>query len=193
MSSPAGKILICNRALQILGAKRISTLEDNTVTARACATCYDIIRESELQAHWWRFAITRAELAAAAPVPSWGRANSFPLPADYLKMFHTYPELNTNAIDYEVEGKQILSNNTGPLQIRYVKNVTDVTFFPALFKEALASAMSVAMVEELTQSNPKAQLAAAVYDRAILKARRANAFENVPEVTPDDDWITARL
>jgi hypothetical protein len=193
VASPAGKITICNRALQLLGAKRIADLTDNTVSARACNVCYDPLRQAELEKHWWRFAIKRAQLAAVSPAPTWGRANAFQLPSDYLKLFKPYPEDATNTLDYEIEGTQILSDWSAPLYIRYVWNVTDTNVMTALFKEALSAAMAVGMCEELTQSNTKKQAVAAIYDEAIKQARKYNAFETVPVMPPEDDWITARL
>ena len=120
MASPAGVINICNRALQLLGQKRIADFSDNSASARACSSCYDILRKAELRKHPWKFAIQRAELAADAVQPSWGKANGFQLPSDFLKLVNDYPETNTLDRDYEIEGRAIYSNNSSPLQIRNI-------------------------------------------------------------------------
>jgi hypothetical protein len=57
---------ICNRALQKLGAARITSLTQDTPNARSCNVAYNVLRKAELRSHPWSFAIKRAELAADA-------------------------------------------------------------------------------------------------------------------------------
>ena len=80
----ASVVDICNRALQKLGAKRISALAEASSSARAVNLAYTIIRQAELRKFDWNFAITRVQLAADSPAPTWGRTNSFTLPNDFL-------------------------------------------------------------------------------------------------------------
>lgn len=188
----AGVILICNRALQLVGAKRIVDLDDNSVSARACDTCYESLRDAELQKHRWRFAIKRAALAASATTPTWGRANEFPLPSDYLKMVPAYDEDNALDIDYEIEGRSILSDMTAPLYIRYIYRVTDPNLMHPLFKEMLSHAMAIGMCEELTQSNVKRAGLKDDYRDIRAEARKANAFETRGQKPPEDPWLTVR-
>ena len=90
---------ICNRALQKLGAQRIADLDEGTKNARECKACYSILRDAELRAHPWNFAITREQLAADAMAPAFGRARAFPLPSGFLRLLPSYPEENLNSKD----------------------------------------------------------------------------------------------
>jgi hypothetical protein len=192
LASTAGKISICNRALQLLGAKRITDVTDSSVSARAVATCYDVLRRAELRKHWWRFAIKRATLPAISPIPDWGKANGFTLPTDCLKLFHTYPERLRTYSDFEVEGGVIYTNESAPLYIRYVADIEDTNLMDDTFREVLSAAMAVGMCEELTQSNTKKQMVLNDYSMALREARKANAFESIAAVSPDDDFVTVR-
>lgn len=183
---------ICNRALQKLGAARITSLTENTPNARSCNVAYEVLKKAELRAHPWNFAIARAELAADATEPDWGRANSFTLPSDFLRLIDDYPELNLNSKDWQIEGKKILTNDSAPLYIRYIYDVTDPNEFDALFVEALASRMAMELCEEITQSNSKIQTASQMYKDTIREARRNNAIENVAAKPPEDEWVTVR-
>lgn len=183
---------ICNRALQKLGAARITELTQDTVSARACNVCYEILRDAELRAHPWNFSVKRAELAASATEPEWGRANEFPLPSDFLRLLPDYPEDNRNTKDWQIEGQSILSDDDDPIYIRYVYRVTDVSIMDPLFREALSCRIAIELCESLTQSNTKKDGLRADYERSIREARRANAFENVPAIPAEDSWITAR-
>lgn len=183
---------ICNRALQLLGAKRISDIAEDSKNARACDNCYETIRDAVLSDHPWNFAIQRHSLAADADEPEWGRANSFTLPAGCLKPLPPYPEDNFVERDWVVENGKILTDEDAPLYLRAVMQITEVGQMHPLFVEYLAHEMALAMCEELTQSNSKKEALRTARNEILSRARRANAIENVPIDAPTDSWITGR-
>jgi hypothetical protein len=188
----ASDVEICNRALQKLGAKRITSLTENSVNARACNSAYRSVVDAELEDHDWNFAVQRAELAADSAEPDWGRARSYTLPADFIRLADDYPEDNVNNKDWQIEGKKILSDDTAPIYIRYVYRVTDPNEMTPLFREAVAARMALELCEEITQSNTKKELLKDDYDKIIKKARKSNAFQRVAQDSPEDSWITVR-
>jgi hypothetical protein len=188
----ASVVGICNAALQKLGAERINDLLEDSANARSCNAAYERLRDAELRAHPWRFAMTRASLPADADAPEFGKARSFPLPDDWLRMLPPYPEMNMNDLDWEIEGRSIYTNDSAPLDIRYIRLVEDPNEMDALFREALAARMAHEMCEEITQSNTKQQLAADNYKNAIREARRTNAIESISAEPPTDTWETCR-
>ena len=188
----ASEVEICNAALQKLGAQRITALTDNSVNARACNAAYARLRVAELRKHSWNFAIARDALAVDATAPAFGRANSFTLPSAFLRLLPPYPEDNLSDRDWIIEGRAILTDESAPLYVRYIADVTDPNTMDPLFRDALAARMAWEMCEEITQSNTKRQLATADYNEAIAAAKRTNAIEMVPAKSPDDTWITVR-
>lgn len=183
---------ICNRALQHLGAKRISSLSEDSTNARACNTAYEAVRDAELRKHPWSFAIDRASLAASATAPAFGRANSFQLPSDFIRLLPPYPEDNKNSRDWQIEGTKIYSDEDAPLKVRYIKREEDPNVMDPLFREALSAALAVSLAEALTQSNTKKQVAAGIYSEIIGDARKVNAFERVAQAPPEDSFVTVR-
>lgn len=192
----ASVVEICNRALQKLGAQRIAAIDENSKNARECAAAYAALRDAELRAHPWNFSITRAQLAASADTPAFGRTRSFPLPATFLRLLPSYPEQNFNDKDWQIEdGDEVLAiftNDSAPLNIRYVQQVADPNKMDPLFREALAARMAMELCEAITQSNSKWQLAEAAYNRAITTAKHTNAIENVAQAPAEDTWISVR-
>lgn len=188
----ASETEICNRALQKVGAKRITSLSQDSHSARACNVAYATCRDAELRAHPWSFAIARATLAADATAPDWGRGYSFQLPTDFLRMHQPYAEDNTYQLDYVIEGQKILTDQPAPLYLRYISQVTDPNRMDVLFREAVAARLAVEVCEELTQSNTKLQNLTAAYGAIISEARRTNAIEKPPQEALEDSWITAR-
>lgn len=207
MSSP---VEIANRALQKLGAKRISAFADGSANARAVQTCYDVLRQAELRKHRWSFAIQRFSLAADATAPLFGRQNRFQVPTGFLKMIDPDPDWNyvgtmggtivgnnTQSMyqfsDYAIEGGYILTDASAPLNIRAVMNIEDCNLMDPLFREALAAKMAEEMCEEITQSNAKKESARTDYKEAVAEAKKANGIELPPQEAPLDTFITARL
>ncbi len=188
----ASEVEICNRALQKLGAKRITSLTQDSVNARACNVAYEVVRDGLLRSHFWNFAIKRAELAADSSAPDWGRTNSFPLPTDFMKLAPLYPEDNVNDLDWVIEGRNILTDDSDPIQIRYIYRVTDPNEMDPLFRELLATVLAFEVCEEITQSNSKKESLRKDRGEIIAEARKANAFESVSAEPPQDSFITAR-
>ena len=186
MASP---VAICNRALQKLGAKRIVSLDDvGVVNASRCKAAYPMIRDQELRKRAWNFAIKRVLLPADTGVPPFDFLHAYTLPSDCLRF------LPKNTVtDWQPEGRQILTNDGAPLQLRYIARIEDSTVFDDNFVEALAAKMAYELCEEITQSNSKQANAKQDYKDAIFEAAKLNAFEKFPEEPPEDPWVTARL
>ena len=189
----ASEVDICNRALQKLGAERITSLTQDSANARACNLCYEPIRDAELRAHPWNFAIKRASLAADSTAPSFGYDSAYTLPSDCLRVMPPDVSVNFNTFDWQIEGRKILTNYDAPLEIRYVKRETDPNQYDPLFIECLSAKIAVELCELLTQSNSKGSAARDDYIRAIRDARKMNAFENISAETQTDTWITCRI
>lgn len=188
----ASNVEIANRALQKLGAKRIVTLTEDSRNARAINAAFDTLREAELREHTWSFAVKRVALAADAVAPAFGKARYFQLPSDFLRLLPPDPELNYNDLDWQIEGRMIATNDSAPLNVRYVYSVTDPNTMDVLYREALASRIAYELCEEITQSNTKKEAAIADYDSAIAKAKRTNAIERTASKPPEDSWVTIR-
>lgn len=188
----ASDVEICNVALQKLGAARISSLTEASVNARHCATAFEPQRDAELRAHPWSFAIVRAQLPADAVAPLFGKARSFTLPSDFIRLLSPDETLNFNNLDWKIEGNKIITDDSAPLSIRYVSRVTDANRMDTLFREALASRIALQICEPVTQSNTKMDRVERQYKAAVSEARRTNAIEKTAETPPEDTWVTVR-
>ena len=192
---------VCNLALQRLGTKAITSLSEDTTAGRECNRVYAHARDSELRSHPWSFARSRTRLAADTAAPAFGFSNAFSLPADYIRLLPARSVANTSVtlggidanIDWQIEGRKILTNDASRLDIVYLKRVTDPNEFDALFTDLLVSRIAMDVAEKVTQSNTKKTNAEGRYRVAKDEAKRANAFERPPQETPEDTWVLARL
>jgi hypothetical protein len=74
---------IANRALQLVGATRITSFSENSKAAAEVQFCYDKLRRTELERNLWQFSIGRAWLyplnqtSMQLQVPAWGATNTY--------------------------------------------------------------------------------------------------------------------
>jgi len=188
----ASNVEIANRALQLLGAKRITSLDEDSRNARAINAAFEPVKLAELRKHPWNFAIKRASLAASATEPLFTKDNSFPLPSDFVRLAEQDPEDLTNDLDWQIEGRNIITNDSAPLEIRYIYNVTDPNEMDVLFRESFAAKLAEVLCEEITQSNAKKADAKETYKEIIAEAKKANAIERHSQNPPEDTWVTVR-
>lgn len=183
---------IANLALQKLGAARITSLAENKPNARTINACYTAIRDRELRAYAWGFAKTRASLAADATAPAFGPSNAFVLPADYLRLLKP----RDRRVDWLIENHNgnvaVLTYDSAPLEIVYIRRITDPTKFDALFSEALACKLAWHTCEEITQSNQKKADILTEYRMSISEARRTNSIEKESDEPLEDEWVSVR-
>jgi hypothetical protein len=186
------EVSICNLALQKLGAKRISALDDDSREAESVNACYETLRDRELAAYHWNFAKTRVTLAPDATAPEFTFTYAFLLPADCLNIIKPA----RLGLDWHVENHNgslaILTNDGDEIDLRYIAKITDPTRFHPVFVDMLACKIAWHCCEELTQSNTKKDAVAQEYMLARKDARRMNAFSVNQQPQPVDGWLAAR-
>jgi hypothetical protein len=129
--------------------------------------------------------------------------NIFKLPAGFLRLAPQYPKSGTTTFlggptgitynDWVLENGFLLTSDTGPIPLRFVADVTDVSRMDPMFCEGLAARVALEVCEPLTQSTAKLGAIAKIYDEWISTARVVNAIEQGPDQPPDDDFVTCRL
>lgn len=187
---------ICNNALVKVGSERIVSISDEVKQAQTLAAIWDMKRESELAAYPWKFAMTRASLPALVTAPAFGFGFAYQLPSDYLRMVevgeHWVLYSPTESGDmFSIEGSQILCDEASPLNIRYIRSVTNPGEFTALFAEVFACRLALELSNALTESIPTKRDLKEDYRVALTAARRSSAFERAPQRHPEDTWSLA--
>ena len=192
----ASEVDICNRALAKPGADPIMLLTDPSKPAKLLNGMFGIVRDAELRANRWSFAMKRTSLTALVDPPAWGYAYQYPLPPDFIGLVQVndvYIRPGTKeTLPWQLEGGLILTNLPAPLKMRYVSQVTNSGLFDALFVEALACKLAFESCETLTQSGQKLEAIGNQYKFAISRAAQVNAIENPPDELPLGSWLETR-
>lgn len=188
----ADVVTLVNGALQLLGAKRISSLTDDAPAARAANACLGDVRDEVLAAHPWTFAIARATLATVSGSPGYTEDRMtviYAKPADFLRLL----AVNVPGALIKLEGTRILSD-TESLKIRYLyRNVDPTSYLPA-FTSALQFRLAAQLAFTLTESTSKMRELLTAYDERLLPAAKSqDAQQGTPMPARQDEWETARF
>ena len=183
-------VAIANLAATTIGtAARLTSPGDDTTLGRAVASVWEIERQAALRDGAWNFAMKRAELAAVLPPPVHQFQSRFQLPADCIRLIEIYDLLRDH---WQVEGRAINADSTGPLKIRYLADIEEPALFDALFAKAFALRIACAIGNRIAGSSFKEELNWDKYRQALAEARRVDAMENPPIEAAESSWIEAR-
>lgn len=198
----ASKTDVFNRALTKLGDARVIDPTDDSEAAIVINNMFDIVRDAELRANTWNFSVKRDSIAALVSTPAFGFSYEYQKPGDCLRFimigdfyvgysladYRTMPEAA-----YQIEGNKILTDLAAPLNIKYVRSVTNVGDWDPLFVEYFACVLALESCPRLAGSRGDKEQLRQDRKEALLTAVRADAIENPPELIADDSWIMSRL
>lgn len=194
---------IMNMALSAVAANNISSPDDESPTARQCKLYYEQIVGEELQKHAWSFAKAQASVAADFAAPAFRYARQFTMPDDFLRLveleqswvFDIIRGADTDAFPtYELQGNRLLTDLGSPLGFTYIrKSVDEPAMWPPLFVSVVAGALARRIAFVLTKSDGAVKMADAFYQDAVRAARRSNAIQHPPRVSPDGSWTVGRF
>lgn len=198
----SSQVAIAKRALIKLGAGTITSLTDDGPKAVALNESFAPVRDAELRRRRWKFSIARASLPALSATPAFGYSYAYQVPDGFLRLLQVGDyDLGAPLNDefaaaptalYSLEGRQILTNLTAPLKVRYIQQVADVSQWDAAFQEAIASRLAYECCYRITQSTEREDRCLRDYKMALQEAVRANALESAAERASDDTWLRVR-
>lgn len=184
---------ICNRALDLLGAEPITALAGASVAARLCNRNFIPARDAVLRAYPWNEAVARAALAADVTAPTWGFDYAYTLPTDCLRVVTIEAESDSTGA-WRVEGRKILTDVGAPLNIRYIRQLTDPGLIGPMLADAIAARLAAQIAFGVTNNASMAQQMQALAEQAIRDARQIDALEqSQDEALIADDWVNARF
>ena len=152
-------IAICNRALDLLGADPITSLEDGSKPAGLCQRNFGPAADSVLRLYPWNAALRRARLPALAEMPAWGYAHQYQLPQGPEPAYCLRLLAVDGCEDYRVEGRRVVTDAPPPLDILYLGRIADAAEYDALLAEAIAAKLAVQLAGNLTESGSRIEAA----------------------------------
>lgn len=179
---------IANLALLRVGAEPIIAITEPNNRARSCLIAWPIVRRQVLRSHSWNSATVRAQLPSLLAPPAWGFATAYTVPADCLHV----AEVDTT-YDWRVERGQILTDGSGTLDIRYVRDEEDTERYDASLTAVFAIRLAVEIVERVTNNGTKKQILLQEYLVALNEAKMDDGQEQSPAEFEEDRWVSVRF
>jgi hypothetical protein len=185
----ADETQIANIALTLMGQPRVLSIDDDRASARTLKAVWDTERQSAIREGSWNFATRRAGLAAKPSFVSYPFKFGYPLPADCLRLLEV---LDFDYTEWQNEGGAILCDRSGPVYIRYLRDVPEMAEWDAAAVAAFARRLALLCGDKIAGSAFDAAGVERSYERLIAGAKSTDAMENPPIEQAESGWILAR-
>lgn len=184
-------VQICNIALAKIGSDSfITSLDEDTKSARHCSIFYEPIRDSLLRSHLWRFARKQYQLAPLVSAPLFDGGYYFQMPVDCLRIVGTDEDYFGGYGRWSVEGDKILAD-TNVLNIVGIQRITDESLFDAIFIEAFATKLAHELCLPMAQSESLKATLKQDMREIIIRAAHVGATEQDSQKFIAETLITA--
>lgn len=196
----ASQILIANWALTLIGEKRLSSLSDDTQNAELIADLWDAVRDATIARAAWHDFIERTSLAADSATPAWGFDYQYSLAANVVRPLQIGPYYvgvdlsayrSSDAAEYRIEQRKILTNLGAPLDVKWLINSTEVGLWQPCFAKLMAADLAETINPRVTENEAIGQRLTQWRIAAWYEANTANAIEDPPEPVADSEFIAA--
>lgn len=191
---------ICNLALSHVGGLRISSIEEQSETARTCRTIYPIARDQVLRDHAWGFAERRRKLSLLAnlTIPGFEYAYQYPqdclLAREIFRADQALPPILYRVMRHEDNLTKMIATNEAEAILVYTCKIEDEDQFDSSFITAFAWRIAVDLAIPITKKTAFQDIAERAYGLAIGAAARVDNLEG-EEPAPDQfkSFLKARL
>lgn len=183
-------VALCSRALIRIGAKALTSFEDDTVEADIAGTLYGNIRDDLLSSYAWSFATGQAVLAELETAPIADYDKAYQLPNDFLRALSAGSNGRGRGVEFRIN-KQVLHTNADNVLLTYIFRPDESTF-PPFFDAALIARLSAEFVIPVTESTSRAEAFLKLADDAFARARQIDAQQDTPARIESFSLIDAR-
>ena len=176
----ASAVDIANSALNLLGASTISAFTDDSKNARLVNQRYEPVRDRVFRSHAWNCLHKRVQLAQNSTTPVVEYSFAYALPSDCLRVLKVHNGTTDSIqsdIDYKIEGRKILTNDTS-VKLVYVARITDPNEMDVLLRETISAALASDIAYAVTANATLQQRMAEKYQLKLSEARHAKEKSN---------------
>lgn len=182
---------ICNKALTLVGANPIVSIDDDSQNARVVNRVYELSLKSILSEAPWNFALRRKLLSQTTDVPEWydtGELYVYQRPNECIRIFRA------NDVDatWKVVGATIISDTNG-LGVEFVYYNNTPSSYTSSFVNAFVDLLCSDIAFMILNSKTVAQGFMEKYEQiSLAKALAENAQVGTPMYMQDDAWVRAK-
>lgn len=184
------RVEITNIALNWIGEKSITSLEEDSDKARVMKINYIPTRDATLEAHDWSFAMERFIPAQSSESPVWGAERKFQVPANILRVIGAWADdrtrsvraTNTLLIDTDEQIDWVLEENfvvcdEELVHCKGIKRVEEEGRFSPLFVQAFAANLAMQAALPLASSKTILVAMTELYTQKIMEAKTRDGLQ----------------
>lgn len=189
----ASDVDICNMALSKLAADRITSFDDNTISAKECKAVYNMIVRYVQAKGPWTTNMFRTGLAQTNIVPSFGFAYAYQLPVYPLNLrVLKINEDDIGDVNYRIEDGLLLSNEAA-VSILYIGLLTDSQTFGPYLEESIIDHLVAQMAYKFTGQQQVAEGAVKYAETHLQELLNLDGVQGANDTLPSDTFIDVRL
>lgn len=149
----ASDILLCSRALLMVGAAGISSLAGDSPEELSCAELYPMVCEDLFSRYRWRFATKQVQLQRLVEVPKSRFSASYQIPVEARQGELYDVRVNDKRIEFDRVGRHIYCDAAAADEVIAEVGIRpNETYWPAYFNTLvsmqLASLLAIALCED---------------------------------------------
>ena len=183
-------IALCSKALIKLGAKSITSFEEETAEAEVANQLYESTLQNLLASYPWRFALTQKNLARLTESPISDYQYAFQLPNDCVRVLSAGQNIKSSGLNYKIVGQKLYTNAPAVV-LNYIRRPEENSF-PAFFTDALIGKLAAEFCLPLTESTTRTDYIKKLSDISISAARLVDAQQNINSSFQDFSLIEVR-
>lgn len=197
----SSNVQICNVALSAYcGAQIITSLDEDTPQAEACALHLDDVKRQLFERNWWTFAKARQVLAELTNDRTGEWAYCYQQPADALSI-HWVNDAATARImlsagrspdaPRERSGEKIYSD-VQTATCEFTRFISDPALYPQYFSDCLSAFLATRIVSTITQDATRIRAAQDAAQMQMELAIALDARNDPPIVNAVPGWLSDR-
>lgn len=180
---------ICNYALRNIGETPVTSLDDETKSARACSDLWVPTRDYVQSLFEWPECLSRVTLVEASSPPNHEWENKFQLPSDFLRVVAIY-EHDTFYDDWRLEGGYILTNHSS-VKLLYIKKNSDPTTWSPFLLQCTTYRLAADLCLSLSARTDRREQMEQLFWNTLIHAKGRHAMSQRP-IKRQDSWIDVR-
>lgn len=172
---------IANIGLLLLGANRITSMDEESTEARIAQSFYPSAHDWVLRAYPWNCVTARAELAEEEEKPLNEYTYKYKLPSECIRVFEVWNHKNIEFIRkptrlWSVEGRSLLYDHK-PCIIVYSRNDLSEVHYDNHVQRVIAYQLALDMSFAITQSSRVLGDMKVLRDEVLYEAKTTDALE----------------
>lgn len=182
----ASKVEIANLALMALGANPISSFNEDSKESILINNIWAITRRSLLRQNIWNFAVRRASLPRISAPPHHQYSYAFQLPNDFIRFAQAHTNFN-----YRIENDKLLCNEES-INVSYVADIQDTTFWSPDFTELFASKLAAELAYPITRDKDVMRLQHSLFKDKLMFSIFNDTIEDGQDQIPSEALMERR-